>query len=268
MTTNISEKSFKELNTLMSEVDVQMEELNRKKEEISAAIQKRKEQVKANFVLHSNQYMEAYRQMMEYTREMIEIGIDPTSISADPVIDDMVGEPTVVPTKDVVLEEDKAGHVSSKLDVPEEINEGEPASVYTIEDIDTSDDTKTGEEMEVVDVESSDPSKLKNGRSTPFFYLLKNRKGAYPKNGTTNKIRKSTRLLTPYYKLTGSELINRSLPMGNLKYRDSYPNPDESRIYSADGIAPTITAMHSDLHVWIGPRQLPHTRLIPLTDAA
>lgn len=54
--------------------------------------------------------MEAYRQMMEDTREMIEMGIDPTSISADPVIDDMVGEPTVVPTKDVVLEDDKAGH--------------------------------------------------------------------------------------------------------------------------------------------------------------
>ena len=28
MTTNISEKSFKELNTLMSEVNVQIEELN------------------------------------------------------------------------------------------------------------------------------------------------------------------------------------------------------------------------------------------------
>lgn len=266
MTSNISEKSVKELNTLMSEVNVQMEELNRKKEEISAAIQKRKEQVKANFVLHSNLYMEAYRQMMEDTRLMIEMGIDPTSISADPVIDDMVGEPTVVPTKDVVLEDDKARHVSSELNVPEEINEEGPASVYTIEDIDTSDDTKTGEEMEVVD--GSDPSTLKDGRYTPFFYLLKNRKGAFPKNGTTNKIRKSTRLLTPYYKLAGSELINRSLPMGNLKYRDSYPNPDESRIYSADGIAPTITAMHSDLHVWIGPRQHPHTEPITLTDAA
>lgn len=257
MTSNISEKSFKELNTLMSEVNVQMEELNKKKEEISAAIQKRKEQVKANFVLHSNQYMEAYRQMMEDTRLMIEMGIDPTSISADPVIDDNVEVETV-----------EGGHVSSKLDVPEEINEEGPASVYTIEDIDTSDDTKTAEEMEVVDVDCSDPTTLKNGRYTPFFYLLNNRKGAFPKNGTTNKIRKSTRLLTPYYKLTGSELINRSLPMGNLKYRDSYPNPDESRIYSADGIAPTITAMHSDLHVWIGPRQRTHIEPITLTDAA
>lgn len=266
MTSNISEKSFKELNTLMSEVNVQMEELNRKKEEISAAIHKRKEQVKANFVLHSNQYMEAYRQMMEDTREMIEMGIDPTSISADPVVDDIVGEPTVVPTKDVVLEEDKAGHVSSELDVPKEINEGETASVYTFDDIDTSDDTKTAEEME--DVDCSDPTTLKNGRYTPFFYLLKNRNGAFPKNGTANKIRKSTRLLTPFYKLVGNGPINRSLPMGNLKYRDSYPNPDESRIYSADGIAPTITAMHSDLHVWIGPSQHPHTEPITLTDAA
>lgn len=257
MTTNISEKSFKELNTLMSEVDVQMEELNRKKEEISAAIQKRKEQVKANFVLHSNQYMEAYRQMMEDTRLMIEMGIDPTSIPTEPIIEGKVE-----------VEADEAGHVSSELNVPEEINEEGPASVYTIEDIDTSDDTKTSEEMEVVDVDSSDPTTLKNGRYTPFFYLLNNRKGAFPKNGTTNKIRKSTRLLTPFYKMVRNEPINRSLPMGNLKHRENYPNPDESRIYSADGIAPTITAMHSDLHVWIGPRQRTHIEPITLTDAA
>lgn len=266
MTSNITEKSFKELNTLMSEVDVQMEELNRKKEEISAAIQKRKEQVKANFVLHSNQYIEAYRQMMEDTREMIEMGIDPTTISADPVIEDKLKEPTVVPTKDVVLEDDKAGHVSSEPDVLEEVNKEESAAKDVIIDMDTSCDTVDGDEME--DVDCSDPTTLKNGRYTPFFYLLNNRSGAFPKNGTTNKIRKSTRLLTPFYKLVRNEPINRSLPMGNLKYRDSYPNPDESRIYSADGIAPTITAMHSDLHIWIGPRQRTPTDPIPLTDAA
>lgn len=266
MTSNITEKRFKELNTLMSEVDVQMEELIRKKEEISAAIQKRKEQVKANFVLHSNQYIEAYRQMMEDTREMIEMGIDPTTISADPIIEDKLKEPTVVPTKDVVLEDDKAGHVSSEPDVLEEVNKEESAAKDVIIDMDTSCDTVDGDEME--DVDCSDPTTLKNGRYTPFFYLLNNRNGAFPKNGTTNKIRKSTRLLTPFYKLVRNEPINRSLPMGNLKYRDSYPNPDESRIYSADGIAPTITAMHSDLHVWIGPRQRTPTDPIPLTDAA
>ena len=255
MTTNISEKSFKELNTLMSEINVKMEELNRKKEEISAAIQQRKEQVKANFVLHSNQYMEAYRQMMEDTREMIEMGIDPTSISTELTIDDKVE-----------VEADEAGHVSSEPDVLEKVNEGEPDANDVTGDMDTSCDTVDGEELE--DVDCSDPTTLKNGRYTPFFYLLKNRNGAFPKNGTTNKIRKSTRLLTPYYKLTGSELINRSLPMGNLKYRDSYPNPDESRIYSADGIAPTITAMHSDLHIWVGPRLDTPTEPTPLTDAA
>lgn len=252
MTTNISEQSFKELNTLMSEVNVQMEELNRKKEEISAAIQQRKEQVKANFVLHSNQYMEAYRQMMEDTRKMIEMGIDPTSIPTEPIIEGKVE-----------VEADKAGHVSSEPDVLEEVNEG---ANDVIGDMDTSCDTVDGEELE--DVDCSDPTTLKNGRYTPFFYLLNNRNGAFPKNGTTNKIRKSTRLLTPFYKLVGNEPINRSLPMGNLKYRDSYPNPDESRIYSADGIAPTITAMHSDLLVWIGPRQHPHTEQMTLTDAA
>lgn len=257
MTTNISEKSFKELNTLMSELNVQMEELNKKKEEIYAAIQQRKEQVKANFVLHSNQYMEAYRQMMEDTHLMIEMGIDPTSISTELTIDDKVE-----------VEADEVGHVTSGPDVLEKVNEGGPDANDVIENMDTSCDTRDSDEMEDVDVDSSDPTTLKNGRYTPFFYLLNNRNGAFPKNGTTNKIRKSTRLLTPFYKLVGNGPINRSLPMGNLKYRDSYPNPDESRIYSADGIAPTITAMHSDLHVWIGLRQHPHTEPMTLTDAA
>ena len=119
MTTNISEKSFKELNTLMSEVNVQMEELNRRKEEISAAIQSKKEQVVSDFVLHSNQYMEAYRQMMEDTRLMMEMGIDPTSISTEPAIEDKVEEPLVVPSEDVV-EEEVAGHVSAEPDVLQE----------------------------------------------------------------------------------------------------------------------------------------------------
>lgn len=266
MTTNISEKSFKELNTLMSEVSVQMEELSRKKEEISAAIQSKKEQVVSDFVLHSNQYMEAYRQMMEDTRLMIEMGIDPTSIPTAPAIEDKVEEPIVVPTEDTVVEEEVAGHVSSEPDVLDEELEEETDIVEAIEDVDTSDDTTLsevkGEEM------CSEPKKLKKGGYKPFFYLLEERKGAFPKNGTTSKNRKSTRVLTPFYKLAGSELINRSLPMGNLKYRENYPNPDEGRIYSADGIAPTITAMHSDLHIWVGPKHHTPTEPAPLTDAA
>lgn len=265
MTTNISEKSFKELNTLMSEVNVQIEELNRKKEEISAAIHSKKEQVVSDFVLHSNQYMEAYRQMMEDTRLMMEMGIDPSSISTEPAIDDNVEEPLAVPSEEVV-EEDVAGHASSEPDVLQEELEEKNSDAEIIEDVDTSDDTTS---IEVKGEEKcSDPKKLKKGGYKPFFYLLGKRRGAFPKNGITNKSRKSTRLLTPFYKLAGSELINKSLPMGNLKYRDSYPNPDESRIYSADGIAPTITAMHSDLHIWVGTRHHTPSEPIPSTDAA
>lgn len=264
MTTNISEKSFKELNTLMSEVNVQMEELNRRKEEISAAIQSKKEQVVSDFVLHSNQYMEAYRQMMEDTRLMMEMGIDPTSISTEPAIEDKVEEPLVVPSEDVV-EEEVAGHVSAEPDVLQEELEEETSDAEIIEDVDTDDTTSIDVKEED---KCSEPNELKKGGYKPFFYLLGKRNGAFPKNGTTNKIRKSTRLLTPFYKLVGNGPINRSLPMGNLKYRDSYPNPDESRIYSADGIAPTITAMHSDLHIWVGPRLDTPTEPTPLTDAA
>lgn len=266
MATNITEKSFSELNTLMSEVNVQMEELNRKKEEISAAIQSKKEQVVSDFVLHSNQYMEAYRQMMEDTRLMMEMGIDPTSITTAPAIEDKVEGTLVVPTEDTVVVEDVAGHVSSEPDVLQERVAEEPDTVEVIEDVDTSDDTTSIEVKE--EEKCSAPKELKKGGYRPFFYILGERKGAFPKNGTTSKCRKSTRLLTPFYKLVGSELINRSLPMGNLKYRENYPNPDETRIYSADGIAPTITATHSDLHIWVGPRHHTPSEPAPLTDAA
>lgn len=266
MTINISEKSFKELNTLMNEVNVQIEELNKEKEEISAAIQSKKEQVVSDFVLHSNQYMEAYRQMMEDARLMMEMGIGPTSIPIEPIIEDKVEEPLVVPTEDTVVEEDVAGHVSAVPDVMDEVVEEAAAEDDNIGDVDTSDDTTSIDFKE--EDECSDPKKLRKGGYKPFFYLLGKRKGAFPRNGTTNKSRKSTRLLTPFYKLAGREFINRSLPMGNLKYRENYPNPDETRIYSADGIAPTITATHSDLHIWVGPRHHTHSEPIPSTDAA
>lgn len=266
MTTNISEKSFKELNTLMSEVDVQMEELNRKKEEISAAIKSKKEQVVSDFVLHSNQYMEAYRQMIEDTRLMIEMDIDLTSISTEPYLEDKDEEHLVIPSEDTVVEKDVAGHVSFEHDVLQEELGEETDIVGAIEDVDTSYDTISIDVKE--EDKRSDPKKLKTGGCKPFFYLLGKRKGAFPKNGITNKSRKSTRLLMPFYKLVGSELINKSLPIGNLKYRENYPNPDEGRIYSADGIAPTITARHSDLHIWVGSRDHIPSEPIPSTDAA
>ena len=167
--------------------------------------------------------MEAYRQMMEDTRLMMEMGIDPTSISTEPATEDKVEEPLVFPSEDVV-EEEMAGHVSSEPDVLQEELEEEPTSVSIIEDVDTSDDT-TSIDVKEEDVCSDTKKFKKKGGCKPFFYLLGKRKGTFPKNGTTNKSRKSTRLLTPFYKLAGSELINKSLPMGNLKYRDSYPNP-------------------------------------------
>ena len=257
MTTNISEKSFKELNTLMSEISVQMDELNKKKEEISAAIQKRKEQVVSDYIRHVNQ-------LMEDTRLMVEMGIDPTSIPTESTVEDKVEDPVVVSAEETAVEEDVAGYVSSEPEVlGKEIVEV-PDIVDVIEDMDTSDDTTHIDVKE--DKKGSTPKKLKKGVYRPFFYLLGDRKGAFPKNGKCNKSHKSTRLLTPFYKLAGSELINRSLPMGNLKYRESFPNPDEGRIYSADGIAPTITAMHSDLYILVGHR--PPAEPKTSTDAA
>ena len=209
--------------------------------------------------------MEAYRQMMEDTRLMMEMGIDPTSISTEPATEDKVEEPLVFPQKMSWRKKWLDMYLLNQMFYKKNLKKNQPllVSLKMWTHLMTLPQLMSRRKMCALT-----QKKFKKGGCKPFFYLLGKRKGTFPKNGTTNKSRKSTRLLTPFYKLAGSELINKSLPMGNLKYRDSYPNPDESRIYSADGIAPTITAMHSDLHIWVGPRLDTPTEPTPLTDAA
>lgn len=70
---------------------------------------------------------------------------------------------------------------------------------------------------------------------------------------TSIKVKKEvSRLQTPFYVHYGDNTINEVLQLGNLNYRENYVSPDETRVYSSDGIAPTLTATHSDIIVSIG----------------
>ena len=70
---------------------------------------------------------------------------------------------------------------------------------------------------------------------------------------TSIKVKKEvSRLQTPFYVHYGDSTINEVLKLGNLNYRKTYTSPDETRVYSSDGIAPTLTATHSDIIVSIG----------------
>lgn len=73
---------------------------------------------------------------------------------------------------------------------------------------------------------------------------------------TSIKVKKEvSRLQTPFYVHYGNSTINEVLKLGNLNYRENYASPDETRVYSSDGIAPTLTATHSDIIVSIGERR-------------
>ena len=62
-----------------------------------------------------------------------------------------------------------------------------------------------------------------------------------------------SKFYTPYFELYEDSVKN-LMKIGNLKYKKSYPDPEESRVVSADGYCPTLTFTHSDLYVWIGPK--------------
>lgn len=86
---------------------------------------------------------------------------------------------------------------------------------------------------------------------TPYFYVWGIRPVKHSYCSTKPWEQDSPRLLTPFEKLTSGP-INKVLNMGNQLYRETFKTPDEGRIYSANGIAPTLTATHSDLRICIG----------------
>ena len=107
-------------------------------------------------------------------------------------------------------------------------------------------------------VELTEHKHTKGHLLTPYYYTYVIRSGAFSKKCTVKPWEQdSPRLLTPFHQLTSGS-INKVLNMGNQLYRDSFKTPDEGRIYSADGIAPTLTATHSDLRICIGAN--PHTK--------
>lgn len=86
---------------------------------------------------------------------------------------------------------------------------------------------------------------------TPYFYVWGIRHMNHSNCSTKPWEQDSPRLLTPFNKLTSGP-INKVLNMGNQLYRETFKTPDEGRIYSSNGIAPTLTATHSDLRICIG----------------
>lgn len=267
MATN-KEKNYTELNAELVQLNVKTEELNRQleelaaeKKELEAEINARREQVILTQIRLTNQ-------LIENTRLMIEMGIDPDSITMGAMTntcEDSMGE-TAEPIEenketDMVCSPEGIAGENDFTILPDDqetgsITDGEetfttPESVEDSEDL-LSDD---GEECEEEPEETTPKSKRKKVPRLlkPYYYVWGLRRGSIPKTCDVPKWKHtSPRLLFSFERYVRDGRINRSMNLGNLNYRESYPNPNESRIYSANGIAPTLTRMHSNLDIWIG----------------
>ena len=229
MNQKVKEMSFAEL-------DIQILELKAQMEVLVSEMEARKEQAIANYRLH-------LAQIEEDVKLLNEMGIDPDDVSPevkgpeDEHAQD-VGE-IVIETKEpaVIVNKDMTH------DTTHEITVNPPAA-------------GDGEQGEVVE---PNEKRRCNRLLTPIFKLWESL-SPRETNPVTKENKKETserkrmcKLLTPFYKLYTDAPIKKILKIGNKKHRDCYPDPDETRVSSVDGLCPTLTATHSDLFFWIGP---------------
>ena len=215
MKANVKEMSFAELNAMMNV--------------IAAEIENRKEQAVSN-----------YKQALA---QLAEMGIDPNTITIDQTI----------------TTESEAGELTATEDSTYD-------TTYETKDEIVATEPVTDEDNDAC-AESEEPEPrtktCRNRLLKPFYRIweelsdtkTKSTKKAKTKStGTSKTKRLGNKLLTPFYKLFTDKPIKKQLRLGNLKYKKNYPDPEETRIVSADGISPTLTYTHSDFYIWIPPR--------------
>ena len=195
-------------------------ELNAMMNVIAAEIENRKEQAVSN-----------YKQAL---LQLAEMGIDPNTITIDTTTEDSTYETTYETKNEIVATEPATDEDSDTCAESEEPENTKPC-------------TKT----------------CRNRLLKPFYRIweelsdtkTKSTKKRKTKSAVTSKKKRlGNKLLTPFYKLFTDKPIKKQLRLGNLKYKKNYPDPEEARIVSADGISPTLTYTHCDFYIWIPPR--------------
>lgn len=253
MTTNIKDMSFSELNSMIADFNKQMEDIRIRIEEAVSERQNRKDEAIKNWKLHT-------AQVLEDTKILLEMGIDMTTLTPD----------TFETDKEKL--EEREFEVSEITDVVSE-NEGvvDDITVPTKNETFVENDRELVDEIKVDNGEvgneiSSKPlceEERENPLLTPFYEIwelpiIKREKPIKEKtidttiNPFTGK-RMVTRTLIPFYKLFSDKPIRAGLKMGNLKYKKSFPDPEETRVFSVNGYSPTLTYTHSDFWMWIVP---------------
>lgn len=251
-----------EVETLTTEIDTlvaKKETTTSSLEQLLAEMQIREEAAKAELTEAYVEMNKVRVRITSATKGLLEMGIDPEPFS-------IASETPPVPTST------EEGDVSGESDTPVE---SETCATPSIEPIVEEKDTVSNpyetlcetskEDIKDTDIHS-DVDECPEETSTkdvddcllmtPLYLMMKKRpkpqKVSY-ENPTTGK-RMTSKLYMPFYKLGSQGRIPKVIKLGNLKSRYNYPDPDESRIYSADGLAPTITRMHSDIQIYISPR--------------
>ena len=218
MKAQIKEMSFAELNAMMNV--------------IATEIENRKEQAVSN-----------YKQALA---QLAEMGIDPNTIILDQTITTESKEVELTATEDLTYD--------TTYETNDEIVATEPA---------TDEDSETCAESEEPENTKPCTKTCRNRLLKPFYRIWEElsdtkkkptKKGKTKSLGTSKTKRLGNKLLTPFYKLFTDKPIKKQLRLGNLKYKKNYPDPEETRIVSADGISPTLTYTHSDFYIWIPPR--------------
>ena len=232
------------INTHIADLNKQILELSSQKEEVKAEIQRRKQSVIDN-------YINLVNSLLDTQQELLEMGIDPTSI-------DMNENAAVEETMEAALESAvREEHVSATevVELCETYNDIEKADVKEELVLEEKEHTEDIEDVSMSLSKRSKPTLLK-----PYFFVWGLRKGEYRKNCSVLEWKQTApRLQTSMTKLTKAP-VNRTMNMGNTMYRPTYATPDEGRIYSAYGTAPTLTATHSDITVRIGTSPYPTDR--------
>ena len=262
MNTTIKEMSFNELNT-------QIDELKKRIEELVSERETRKEEAINNWKRH----MEL---VMEDTRILIEMDINPDTLTFESVTDEpetntiievepkkneenkVSGELAVIVEPEVTEIPEETETSLGETETDEEMPSSEPiyelSVVPSVEELEQSTDedkpllTPYYKVWGMKTINKEDPSKTKETVDTTV-------------NPYTGK-RMVSKLHMPFYKLFTDQPIRTALKLGNRKHKKSYPDPEETRVVSADGYSPTLTYTHSDFWIWVGPKYNEHGEIV------
>lgn len=246
MTTNIKEMSVYELNSHIAEFNAMIAGLQLQIAEMVSEKETRKEEAINSWKLHQAQLKEASKAVEKDTRILLVMGIDPYSLPSTPEVE-KIEKNLVVEESDVVSSEEN--------EEDETICADKNTNCETI----VYDDSEDNIEPETINEEVSENILL-----TPFYKIWKLpviKKEKPEKKETINTSinpytgkKMTARKLVPFYKLYTDESIRAAVKLGNLKYKESYPDPEETRVVSTDGYSPTLTYTHSDFWIWVRPK--------------